>query len=106
MGLLIDRCASIEAVGVGLVTKPEFQVTVVCRKVGRRRPFGKEERDLMQRTPMVWKMNNMRRYLRAARTLYERQCRMKRPSAILKMKPNLVRGWKVMRQCFKMDNSL
>uniref|UniRef100_A0AAV1UHI9 SANT domain-containing protein n=1 Tax=Peronospora matthiolae TaxID=2874970 RepID=A0AAV1UHI9_9STRA len=35
------------------------------------------------------KMNNMRRYLRAARTLYERQCRMKRPLAILKMKPNL-----------------
>ncbi|CAI5730543.1 unnamed protein product [Hyaloperonospora brassicae] len=33
-------------------------------------------------------MNNMRRYLRAARTLYEVQYQMKRPSAILKMKPN------------------
>ncbi|KAL3668161.1 hypothetical protein V7S43_007024 [Phytophthora oleae] len=34
------------------------------------------------------KLNNIRRYLRAARALYEMQYQMKRPSAILKMKPN------------------
>ncbi|KAL4159968.1 hypothetical protein PRNP1_000540 [Phytophthora ramorum] len=34
------------------------------------------------------KMNSIRRYLRAARALYEMQFQMKRPSAILKMKPN------------------
>lgn len=34
------------------------------------------------------KMNNIRRYLRAARALYEMQYEMMRPSAILKMKPN------------------
>ncbi|EGZ23625.1 hypothetical protein PHYSODRAFT_310883 [Phytophthora sojae] len=34
------------------------------------------------------KLNNIRRYLRAARALYEMQFQMKRPSAILKMKPN------------------
>ncbi|CEG40039.1 hypothetical protein PHYSODRAFT_310883 [Plasmopara halstedii] len=33
--------------------------------------------------------NNMRRYLRATRALYELQFQMKRPLAILKMKPNL-----------------
>jgi hypothetical protein len=40
------------------------------------------------------KMNNIRRYLRAARALYEMQFQMKRPSAILKMKPNAVRRWR------------
>ncbi|KAG3176978.1 hypothetical protein PC128_g17056 [Phytophthora cactorum] len=34
------------------------------------------------------KLSNMRRYLRAARALYEMQFQMKRPTAILKMKPN------------------
>ncbi|KAG7398505.1 hypothetical protein PHYBOEH_010962 [Phytophthora boehmeriae] len=34
------------------------------------------------------KMNNIRRYLRAARSLYDVQYQMKRPSAILKMKAN------------------
>ncbi|CAI5736407.1 unnamed protein product [Peronospora farinosa] len=34
------------------------------------------------------KMKNIRRYLRAARALYEMQYQMKRPSAMLKMRPN------------------
>ncbi|ETI49364.1 hypothetical protein F442_06745 [Phytophthora nicotianae P10297] len=34
------------------------------------------------------KLSNMRRYFRAARALYEMQFQMKRPAAILKMKPN------------------
>ncbi|UIZ21344.1 hypothetical protein KXD40_001410 [Peronospora effusa] len=38
-------------------------------------------------------MNNIRRYLRAARALYEMQYQMKRPSAMLKMRPNSVRSF-------------
>lgn len=34
---------------------------------------------------------SVRRYLRAARSLFEIQFQMKRPSAILKTKPNTVR---------------